>query len=115
MRWQGRQRLPSKPYDPKASELSLATDAVDGVAKGDRGPRGLDRRRNRKQHRRARAANGRDERGLALFPLFARAAIKFVSKDRKIARAADLTLPPALPRVVRRKVKSKATLESYGC
>jgi len=97
MRWQSRQRLPGKPYDPKASELSLETDAVDGVAKSDRDPRGSDRRRNRKRHRRTRAVNGRDERGLALFPLFARAATKFESKDRKVARAADPTLLPALP------------------
>ena len=48
-------------------ELLLGTDAVDVVAKSDRGPRGLDRCRNQKRHRRARAANGRDERGLVLF------------------------------------------------
>src|ERR1700730_4490355 len=28
---------------------------------------------------------------------------------------ADLTFLPSLPRVIRRNVKSKATLESYGC
>jgi hypothetical protein len=44
----------------------LLTDAVDVVVISDRGPRGLDRCRNRKQHRRARAVNGRDERELVL-------------------------------------------------
>jgi hypothetical protein len=49
---------------------------VDVVVKATRGPRGLDRRRSRKQRRRARAANGRDERGLVLFPILGRAATK---------------------------------------
>src|ERR1700730_2479912 len=51
-------------FDRAVCELLLGTDAVNVVVISDRGPRGLDRRRNRKQHRRARAVNGRDERGL---------------------------------------------------
>jgi hypothetical protein len=53
-------------FDRTVCELLLGTDAVDVVVISDRGPRGLDRCRNRKQHRRARAVNGRDERGLVL-------------------------------------------------
>src|SRR5262249_45936353 len=51
----------------RSAKLLFGTDAVDAVVKKAAVARaGLDRCRNQRQHRRARAVNGRDERGLAL-------------------------------------------------
>ena len=75
----------SKRYDPKADELLLGTDAVDVVVKATVARAGQIAARNRKQHRRARAVNGRDERGLVIVPMFGRAATQCQrSANRKI-------------------------------
>src|SRR6516164_7696994 len=56
----------SKRYDPKADELLLGTDAVDVVVKATVARAGQIAAATEKQHRRARAVNGRDERGLVI-------------------------------------------------
>ena len=53
---------------PRSKQLLLGTDAVDVVVNAIATRAGQIAGRNPKQHRRARAAHGRDERGLVLFP-----------------------------------------------